>query len=290
MLDSRPITQFASHLHTLLAIAAATLLTACGNWSVDPAQRTQDTVGSNTTAEAHQNGGDDQQPVLLKGRDGLKVALSTSGRTGTAAFNGRPRAHLDGAFGPLFGWPVMRTLMVALVDGRVLGYGNDTTDKQGSTMQYAMWDPSLGNDSLAFMTVPNSVGTVIFCGGQTLLPGTRQVRLVGGDASVNGARNYATKDVSLYNAATNSIAPAQAKMASNRWYTSVVTQANSEQAGLSGRNDREYAGTISVPATKASYINIPEMRSQDGTWRSFANLSSDYAYGAVGNSWFYPRA
>lgn len=280
------------HLFGLSAAVSLLWLAGCGGGNDAPAQEVQAIAEIQTASDVHENAGDDESTVPLLNGMGQKRALGIdSGAFEVAVpFNGGPRAHLEGAFGPLFNWPVMPIHVVALPDGRILGYGTDTSGKQGSTMQYAVWDPAIGTGVNAFMTLPNVVGTDIFCGGQTLLPGTGQVLLVGGDASVNGVRNYATKDVNVFDYASNLISAAPTKMAFNRWYATVVTQPNGEQLVLGGRNDKDFAGTASVPATTASYITIPEMRGADGAWRSFATLSNDYAYGAIGSSWFYPRA
>lgn len=265
-------------------------LVACGG-----GHESTPTTGAadSSSAQAVHEDDDADAGVLVAasaGEAGLKRMLSSRSVEGGSAFNGGPTAHLEGAFGPLFSWPVMPIHVVALPDGRMLGYGTDTNGKQGSVMNYAVWDPALGTDPDAFTLLPNVVGTDIFCGGQTLLPGSGKVLLVGGDASVNGERNYATKDINLFDPALNQIEAAPAKMAFNRWYATVVTQPNGDQLVLGGRNLKDYDGEGTVPPTTASYISTPELRRADGSWQTLSTLTHEYAYGNIGASWFYPRA
>jgi hypothetical protein len=180
--------------------------------------------------------------------------------------------------------------MSVLADGRVLAYGTDIAGKQGSTMYYAVWDPSEGVGAGAFSVLPNVVGTDIFCGGQVLLPDSGNVLLIGGDAKVNGIRNYATSDINTFDPLSNSIQKSPYAMEYKRWYATGITLGNGEQVVLGGRDDKEFSGTSNAPATIATYAEFPEYRRSDGTWHTLADAPSAYAYGWIGNSWFYPRA
>ena len=200
-------------------------------------------------------------------------------------------AHLYGGFGPLHNWPIIPIAMMLMPDGRVFAYGTNETGAQGAKMNYAIWDPSLGTNNVAFTLLQNTTNTDIFCAGHSIIPATGQALIVGGDALVNGIRNYANSDVNIFDPVTSTLIRQPQQMAYKRWYATSVTSPIGEHIVLGGRNDKFFAGTPTKPATAASYSPIPEVRAADGTWRSLTNASNDYAYGALGaSSWYYPRA
>lgn len=181
--------------------------------------------------------------------------------------------------------------MMLMPDGRVFAYGTNETGAQGAKMNYAIWDPSLGTNNVAFTLLQNTTNTDIFCAGHSIIPATGQALIVGGDALVNGIRNYANSDVNIFDPVTSTLIRQPQQMAYKRWYATSVTSPIGEHIVLGGRNDKFFAGTPTKPATAASYSPIPEVRAADGTWRSLTNASNDYAYGALGaSSWYYPRA
>jgi hypothetical protein len=200
-------------------------------------------------------------------------------------------AHIKGAFGPLHNWPIIPIAMILMPDGRVFAYGTNTAGAQDAKMFYAIWDPSLGTDISAFSVLPNTTNTDIFCAGHALIPATGQALILGGDALVNGLRNYANSDVNIFDPTIDTLIRQPQQMAYKRWYATSVTLPNGEHVVLGGRNDRFYAGSATKPATAASYSPIPEVRAIDGSWRSLPTAANDYAYGALGGaSWYYPRA
>lgn len=268
----------------LVVVSSAALLLSCGGGTEVP---TTNGAASASTQDDDviEDGG--EGPVGLVVDDGRKQIQSVDANE--TAFNGGPQAHRLGAFGPVHKWPLIPIHMSVLGDGRVLAYGSDIKGIQGSTMYYAVWDPALGTAEDAFLLLPNTVGTDIFCGGQVLLPGSGRVLLVGGDARVNGKRNYANRDVNTFDPTSNSLVSAS-PMALKRWYASVVTLGNGEQVVLGGRNDMKFPGSMTIPPTEASYAEDPEIRGIDGVWRIVAGVRDRFAYGEIGNSWFYPRA
>jgi hypothetical protein len=212
---------------------------------------------------------------------GISVPVSATNST----------AHLQGIFGPLHHWPIIPIAMMLMPDGRVFAYGTNLAGAQGAKMYYVVWDPSLGTGSNAFTVLPNITDTDIFCAGQSIIPATGQALIVGGDALVNGQRNYANSDINIFDPATETLIRQSHQMAYKRWYATTVALPNGEHTILGGRNDRYFAGNATLPATAASYSPIPEVRAIDGSWRSLTTASNDYAYGALGSaSWYYPRA
>jgi len=98
--------------------------------------------------------------------------------------------HVRGKFGPLQSWPLTPIHAVTLVDGRVMTYGADNKGQQGGEMMYDIWDPSKGMGPSSHLTLPNTVGTDIFCAAQVVLSRPDgKVLLAGGDRTVNGARH-----------------------------------------------------------------------------------------------------
>ncbi|HQX14075.1 MAG TPA: DUF1929 domain-containing protein [Nitrosomonas sp.] len=200
-------------------------------------------------------------------------------------------AHIQGVFGALHDWPIIPIAMMSMPDGRVFAYGTNLTGLQGAKMYYTIWDPSLGTGNNAFTVLPNTTNTDIFCAGQSIIPATGQALIVGGDALVNGQRNYANSDVNIFDPETDTLIRQSQQMAYKRWYATTVALPNGEHAILGGRNDKFFAGNNTFPGTVASYSPIPELRKADGSWHSLTTATSDYAYGALGaSSWYYPRA
>ncbi|MBP7954040.1 MAG: DUF1929 domain-containing protein [Nitrosomonas sp.] len=221
--------------------------------------------------------------ILLVAITFLSISVPVSATNSTA--------HLQGIFGPLHHWPIIPIAMMLMPDGRVFAYGTNLAGAQGAKMYYVVWDPSLGTGSNAFTVLPNITDTDIFCAGQSIIPATGQALIVGGDALVNGQRNYANSDINIFDPATETLIRQSHQMAYKRWYATTVALPNGEHTILGGRNDRYFAGNATLPATAASYSPIPEVRAIDGSWRSLTTASNDYAYGALGSaSWYYPRA
>lgn len=199
-------------------------------------------------------------------------------------------AHLAGKFDPLHNWPIIPIAVVLMPDGRVFAYGTTPTGAQTAKLHYAIWDPSAGTGASAFEVLPNITETDIFCGGQALIPETGHALILGGDAMVNTKRNYANRDVNIFDPYTDTLIRQTQSMSFRRWYATAVTMPNGEHTVLGGRDSRYFEGTSTIPATEATFSPIPEVRSTDGSWRTLDSAISDTAYGKIGASWFYPRA
>ncbi|MBQ0931642.1 galactose oxidase-like domain-containing protein [Ideonella alba] len=201
---------------------------------------------------------------------------------------GPPDAHLKGVFGPAFAWSLIPLHSVLLADGRVLSFGTGPDGLQGALMNYAVWDPAQGTGETSMQLLPNSTGTDIFCAGQTLLPGSGDVLLVGGDRTVKGVRNYGNNDVNRFSPLNNSLTK-ESPMVWQRWYATLLTNTKGEQVALGGLIDRAYNfddGTSTV----ASHASTPEVYLSGGGWRTLYAATSDLAYGSISSSWSYPRA
>jgi hypothetical protein len=215
---------------------------------------------------------------------------------------GDPNAQTQGTFGPVLPWPLMPIHQVLLPDGRVLFYGSDTNGQQGGGLHYAVWDPSLGTGDDSFTVLPTTTGSNIFCAGQTLLPDTGNVLIVGGTIINNGLRGIGINDSNLFTPASNTLT-AQSPMNWRRWYPTTVSMPDNTQLVLGGRMDPDSSGGESVvkperaakapggaASSNATYATTPEVWSSAGGWRQLPGATSDTVYGKKNEAWYYPRA
>lgn len=269
---------------TLKWVATAALAGCGGALAPEAASLTEEDRAADMAAPIDHGAGPGVAPVP----DDRRSALAAEA---VAAIPPGPvDVHLKGQFGPAFNWPIIPLHTVLLADGRVLSYGSKPDGFQGGQLHYSVWDPALGTAGAAMQLLPNATGTDIFCAGQVLLPESGNVLLVGGDRIVNGQRNYANNEVNVFTPADNALTKQAQSMAYQRWYATVVTTAAGEQAVIGGRIDRVYEGNAQYPPTDDTYASTPEMYNAATGWRTLTTAASDNAYGAIGQSWNYPRA
>jgi hypothetical protein len=199
---------------------------------------------------------------------------------------GGPRAHIEGAFGPSFAWPVIPIHMVLLPDHRVLAYGTDQNGRQGAALHYAVWDPKDSGRQEAFVTLPNVTGTDIFCSAQSLLAdGT--VTLLGGDETVHGRPvNNGNADMNLFDPRTNVMHKTQG-MSMRRWYPTLVVMPSGDRVVLGGLVKNASSRWTFYERSLAS---TPEVYTPGSGWRSLTAAASEVAYGSKHESYYYPRA
>jgi hypothetical protein len=280
-----------------LSVLALAALVACGGG--------QDTSLMNTAVEE-----DLAQADTAPVNDGRLHALATSEQRAAAARaaapgfipTGDPNAQTMGTFGPVLPWPLMPIHQVLLPDGRVLFYGSDTTGVQGGGLHYAVWDPTLGTGDDAFMILPTTTGSNIFCAGQTLLPDTGEVLIVGGTVIDNGVRGIGMNDSNVFSPSANAIT-AQSPMNWRRWYPSAISLPDNTQLVLGGRIDPDTSGGEDVVAPRraaplpdtassspATYATMPEVWSSATGWRQLPAADNADVFGATNQGWYYPRA
>ena len=206
-----------------------------------------------------------------------------------------PAAYNQGAFGPAFAWPVIPLHMVLLPDGRVLAYGSDDKGNQGAKLWYSLWDPDWnpgapGADSSPFQLLSNTTGTDLFCNTQLVLPSNGKVFMAGGDRMVNGVRNYAVADLDFFDPATNTMQRMPTPMEYRRWYGTAITTQRGDVVVMGGRDDRDFAGTSTKPATTATYATTPEIYVPGTGWRTLNGADSPAAFGEVKGNWWYPKS
>ena len=181
-----------------------------------------------------------------------------------------PDANAKGGWTPRATWPLIAIHSALLPDGRVMTYGTDGTGMlQTGKLIYDVWDPAGALDA-GHLTLPNMTGTDLFCNAQTLLAGSGQLFLAGGDQYEPGdppvGYNLRTRDTALFDPGTNTLSSAKG-LNRERWYATVTTLSDAQIfiAGGAGGNDR------------------PEVRAKDGTFRLLEDAPTDNF------SYWYPR-
>lgn len=191
-------------------------------------------------------------------------------------------AHIKGAFGTPFTWPIIPIHIVLLPDGRVLSYGSDETGLQGALLKYTVWDPAQGTGSGAFTMLTNSTHTDVFCGGFSVMAGSGDVLLAGGnltDYSPNGIWNNSIDATNIFSPGTNTLVN-QPSMTYKRWYPTLIGLSTGELLVLGGR------------LTQFPDVGVatPEIYSEGQGWRLLPGATSEDAYGTTALNWYYPRA
>ena len=207
------MTKHSSLSHQLVALAAASLLAACGGGG-------EDAPGSATSGPAAE--------------DGRKKANAVFIPTNIPA-----DANVRGMWSPVYNWPLIPLHLVMLPDFRLVSYGTDGTGRQTGNFIYDIWDPE-GGLSGGHLTLPNGTGTDIFCSSQLLLPDGSAVFIAGGDNwTGTGTTNTGNNNSNLYSVSGNSLTRSN-NLNRARWYSSSTTLLNGETyiQGGSGGTDR----------------------------------------------------
>jgi hypothetical protein len=191
---------------------------------------------------------------------------------------GGPTAGNQGVFGSPITWPINAVHMALLPDGRVLNYGTDQSGNQGAQFLYDVWDPSLGTDLGTHLVLPNGTMTDIFCSASSMMWTTGQVMISGGDLTVNGGRNYANNQTTLFSPGANALSTG-VQMNFPRWYAALVPLPNGDKLVMGGSTTIVPAGSAPVP--KAS---IPELYDPATGWVSLPGANSTIT------DWYYPKA
>jgi Domain of unknown function (DUF1929) len=280
-----------------LCVLAAAVLAACGGADDQVAFREASTA--DTAEDGYENAPVDygSGPVAASGAP-MRQRMEKAAVAGAYALTYQPasgglEASVKGAFGPAFAWPLIPLHLVMLPDGRIMSYGSDERGAQGATLFYAVWNPAwdpdvAGSGASPFEVLSNTTGTDIFCSTQLVMPQNGNVLLVGGDRTIGGVRNYAIKDINIFDPVAKTMV-AQTPMAYRRWYATAVTTATGEQVIMGGRDDRDWAGSAGAPPTTATYAPTPELYTPGVGWRTLTGATSTAAFGAPSGNWWYPQ-
>jgi hypothetical protein len=197
-----------------------------------------------------------------------------------AAITGGAKAHLNGAWSPVAKWPLSAFHAIVLPNGKVMTYGTDKNGRPSYSFIYDVWDPAAGLSAGSHTTLPVRTATNLFCSAQTVLPGTGQVLITGGEENglPGGGFNDAVNDVNLYDPASNTMTRLAGSMSHARWYPTMTTLPNGEVLIHGGRDDRDNMR----PAL------VPEVYSAANGWRRLTGAASREVYDA--GRWWYPRS
>ncbi|MGH6838078.1 MAG: galactose oxidase-like domain-containing protein [Methylocella sp.] len=213
-----------------------------------------------------------QTPINPKARIAPpQTSLSSAKMPGTVPVG----AATGGFFGPSFTWPIIPLHVALLSDGRVLNFGTDESGVQGAAMMYDVWNPTLGTSTAAHTVLTNTTATDLFCSAVSLLDGTGNALITGGDLTVAGVRNYSNSKVNIFNPKQNTLT-ADGQMSYPRWYDSITTLPNGDKLVLGGNQSGPTLGN-------AGGVQTPEVFSAINGWRKLTGISID------STEWYYPR-
>ena len=172
----------------------------------------------------------------------IRPSVTTKEEPATGSVN----AATAGAWSPVRAWPLIAIHAALLGDGRVMTFGTNPDGKQTGSFWYDVWDSTAARADQGHLTLPNTTGTDLFCSTQTVLPGTGELLIGGGDVLRSGnTTNTANDHSTLFDPLTNSLRDG-ARMSRPRWYASVTTLPDGRsylQGGTSGTDFPEVRGT-----------------------------------------------
>lgn len=282
MAPAKRITAYCVVVSVALIVGALTRIVASAA-QLSPAQAVEDVMEllDETDREAPVDYGTGPgKPQAKIHTDAATLSLSAAAAANLSIPSGGASASSTGVFGAPITWPLIPIHLVLLADGRVMSYGTNSKGQQGAQLIYDVWDPSLGTGTNSHQVLPNSTSTDLFCSAQSLLL-SGDVLTSGGDLTVNGKRNSANNNTTLFSPSTNTLT-ANTAMTYARWYGTLVGLPNGQLVIFGGRQN---VGSLSpiIGATTPELYD-PPLR----TWTSLTGAASAAAFGAVG--WWYPRA
>jgi YVTN family beta-propeller protein len=187
----------------------------------------------------------------------LATALAAALSIATSAPAKAVNNWQDGAWSPVFSWPLIPLHVVMTPDARILSYGTKGDGTQTGYFIYDVWDTNAGPTGGGHVTLPNTTGTDIFCSSQLILTNDT-IFLSGGDNWTGTATtNTANNNTNIFNPANNTLIRGN-NMIRPRWYGSSTMLLNGEvyiQGGSSG-------------------TATPEVRKTDGTFRNLSNVNT----------------
>ncbi len=217
--------------------------------------------------------------VAVAGKELTAIHSAASSTSSSQIPLGGAAANTTGVFGPAVTWPLIAIHVVLLPDGRVMSYGTDALGNQGAQLIYDIWDPTLGTGAAAHLVLPNTTSTDIFCSAQSVML-SGDVLTSGGDLTVNGARNSANNNTTIFSPTGNTLT-ANTPMTYARWYGSLVGLPNGQLAIFGGRQNVGALNPV-IPST------TPEL--YDPALRAWTSLTGATSFAAFGANWWYPRS
>lgn len=195
-------------------------------------------------------------------------------------------APTQGMWSGVYSWPINAITLGVLPNGKIVSYGtpvNAPGTQDGRT--FDIWDPSQARGSNAHVTIQGVVGVNSFCGAQAF-------RFDGSLISSGGIfDNGVDKGSVILNSRATAIGAVQAKMAADRYYSTLLTLPNGNQIILGGTYP--YAAGYANPDASIKNGEMTGMTPEiyDGTqWNSLFGANSRDAFGPDNSRYWYPRA
>lgn len=159
-------------------------------------------------------------------------------------------------------WPVVPIHVALTPDGRLMSFGRDPDS--ASEMTYDVWDWRQGFGADSHLTLPNRVGTDLFCSNQLLLS-SGEMLITGGDTriktdpnSIGGQALLGNSDANVFNSDTNQVTR-RGQMNQPRWYASMTALPWGEiyvQGGEVNVNTAEKAKNAEVATEDGSSFRL----------------------------------
>ncbi|RPH46223.1 MAG: DUF1929 domain-containing protein, partial [Burkholderiales bacterium] len=264
----------ASPLIAALAVAAALAGCSSGSDVATSGPNATPTPSANTTA------GSTDVTALEVQRGVPTIDRGLDGDAGRTAKNSGTAPARDGQWSDVIPWPLIAIHAALNPDGTVLTYGADENGQESGQLEYAVFDPSTGRNTL----LPNLTKTNLFCSAQTLLPSSGRMLLAGGDIRGTGQvlpdgqllTNRGVRDVNVFDFRDRSLVGTGTPMARPRWYNSLLTLPDGRLLTLGGIDDKE----------QFKAVGEVEVFTEGQGWRTLQNANLSLP----GNAWWYPRA
>ncbi|NLE85402.1 MAG: DUF1929 domain-containing protein [Myxococcales bacterium] len=193
-------------------------------------------------------------------------------------------APLAGMWSQVHSWPLNGLHATLLPDGRVLTYGTPSgapATQDGRT--FDVWDPSLGFDAKSHRTTFDAQRVDSFCAGAAFL----------GDGSLLISGGNSPRDSSVFTPGAAEVASSPHRMASDRWYGTLITLPGGRALMLGGSAPYAALRAHENPgqAVNAGTVSMtPELYESGWGFRSLFGAYSREAFGPDHHRYWYPRA
>ncbi|MFH6786147.1 MULTISPECIES: AbfB domain-containing protein [Methylobacterium] len=194
-------------------------------------------------------------------------------------------APTTGVFSGVQNWPMNAITLGLLPSGKVASYGTpggNPGTQDGRT--FDIWDPAQGLGG-GHVTLQGVTGVNSFCAAQALRPDGSL--LIAGGIFDNGN----DKGSVLLNRTGTGVSGIGAKLANDRYYSTMLTLPNGQQLIMGG--SYPYQGGWADPQGSIDKGLMTGMTPEihDGSnWKSLFGAKSRDAFGPDNNRWWYPRA
>ncbi len=193
-------------------------------------------------------------------------------------------APIKGMWSTVQSWPLNGLHSVVLPNGRVLTYGTpagNAANQDGRT--FDVWDPIQGFGAASHKTKYNAQQVNSFCSSAVFMPS--------GSLLVSGGNS--PLDSSVFLPGTGEVTTSAFKMASDRWYGTMLSLPDGRALMLGGSGPYEALRAYQDPAAAINAGSIsmtPEIYEPATGFRSLFGAYSREAFGPDYHRYWYPRA